>query len=111
MPVYPRDRIRKKTKTKNIKQVPAHPRDKFKKATNKLKHARNRMKNVEGKIGRQNVSKLMREEFSFRPKKILNKTLIFDTTKIYEEMIMDKIIEALNDKTNDEFYIEHPPWF
>ena len=21
---------------------------------------------------------------------------------------MDKIIEALNDKTNDEFYIEHP---
>ena len=111
MPVYPRDRVRKKTKTKNIKQVPAHPRDKFKKATNKLKHARNRMKNVEGKIGRQNVSKLMREEFSFRPKKILNKTLIFDTTKIYEEMIMDKIIEALNDKTNDEFYIEHPPWF
>ena len=22
---------------------------------------------------------------------------------------MDKIIEALNDKTKDEFYIEHPP--
>ena len=70
------------------------------------------MKNVEGKIGRQNVSKLMRGEFSFSPKKKkLNKTLIFDTTKINEEIIMDKIIEALNDKTNDEFYIEHPPWF
>ena len=96
---------------KNIKQVPAHPRDKFKKATNKLKHPRNRMKNAEGKIGRQNVSKLMRREFSFSPKKILNKTLTFDTTKINEEIIMDKIIEALSDKTNDEFYIEHPPWF
>ena len=22
---------------------------------------------------------------------------------------MDKTIEALNDKTNDEFYIKHPP--
>ena len=22
---------------------------------------------------------------------------------------MDKIFEALNDKANDEFYIEHPP--
>ena len=51
----------------------------------------------------------MRGEFNFSPKKILNKTLIFDTTKIDEEIIMDKIIEALNDKTNDEFYIEHPP--
>ena len=41
-------------------------------------------------------------------KKILNKTLIFDTTKVNKEIIMDKIIEALGDKTNDEFYFEHP---
>ena len=34
---------------------------------------------------------------------------MFDTSKINEEIIMGKIIEALNDKTNDEFYIEHPP--
>ena len=67
------------------------------------------MKNIEGKIRRQNVSKLMREEFNFSPKKILNKTLIFDSTKMDEEIIMDKIIEALNYMTNDEFYIEHPP--
>ena len=67
------------------------------------------MKNIEGKIRRQNVSKLMREEFNFSPKKILNKTLIFDSTKMDEEIIMDKIIEALNYKTNDKFYIEHPP--
>ena len=50
----------------------------------------------------------MRVEFDLNPKKILNKTLIFDTTKINEEIIMDKITEALNDKANDKFYIEHP---
>ena len=33
---------------------------------------------------------------------------MFGTTKLNEEIITDKIIEALNDKTNDEFYIEHP---
>ena len=107
VPVHPRDRL--KRKTKDIKQVSPHPRDKLKNVTNKLKHPRNRMKNRKGQIGRQNVSKLMRWEFNFSPKKILSKTLIFDTTKINEEIIMDKIIEALNDKTNDEFYIEHPP--
>ena len=41
-------------------------------------------------------------------KKRLNKTLITDTKKIDEEIIMDMIIDALNDKTNDEFYVEHP---
>ena len=66
------------------------------------------MKNIESKIGRKNVSRLMRGEFNFSPKKILNKTLIFDTTKINEEIIKDKIMEALSDKTNNEFYIEHP---
>ena len=49
----------------------------------------------------------MRGEFSFNPQKILNKTLLFDTKKIDEEIIMDRIIEALP-PTNDEFYIEHP---
>ena len=67
------------------------------------------MKNIESKIGRQNVSRLMRGEFNFSPKKILNKTLIFDTTKINEEIKVGKIIEAVNDKTNNEFYIEHSP--
>ena len=41
-------------------------------------------------------------------KKVLNKTLIFDTTKVSKDIIMDNIIEALGDKTNDEFYFEHP---
>ena len=67
VPVHPRDRL--KRKTKNMKQVPAQPRDKLLKATNKLNHPRKRMKNIEGKIGRQNVSKLMRGKFNFSPKK------------------------------------------
>ena len=33
---------------------------------------------------------------------------MFDTNKIDEEIIMDMMIDALNDKTNDEFYIDHP---
>ena len=65
------------------------------------------MKNKGGQIARDNNSKLMRGEFDFNPKKILNKTLLFDTKKIDKEIIMDRIIEALP-PTNDEFYIEHP---
>ena len=38
---------------------------------------------------------------------ILNKTLIFDTSKIDEEIIIDRIIEGINNKYNDEFYIKH----
>ena len=39
-------------------------------------------------------------------KKKLNKTLLFNTKKIVEEIIVDRIIEALL-PTNDKFYIEH----
>ena len=46
-------------------------------------------------------------EFNFIPKNILNKTMIFDTSKIEQEIIMNRIIDAINDKTNDKFYIEH----
>ena len=64
------------------------------------------MKNKEEQIAR-NVSKLMWGEFLFNLKKMLNKTLLFDTKKIDEEIIIDRIIEALQ-PINDEFYIEHP---
>ena len=48
----------------------------------------------------------MNGKFSFDPKKMLNRTLLFDTKKIGEEIIMDRIIQALP-ADNDEFYIEH----
>ena len=65
------------------------------------------MKNKELQIARNNVSVLMNSKFSFDPKKKqLNKTLLFDTKKIDENIITDRIIEALP-PPNDEFYIEH----
>ena len=47
----------------------------------------------------------MNGKFSFDPKKILNKTLLFDTIKIDKGIIMDMIIRALA-ANNDDFYIE-----
>ena len=86
VPVHPTDRLKRKRKGELvnynrlnkkskgdvvfIKQVPVHPRDRLKKkADNKLKHPKNRMKNKEGQIGRDNFSKLMRDEFDFSTKK------------------------------------------
>ena len=42
---------------------------------------------------------------------MLNKRLIFDTTIVDKETIMDKIIEGLNDTylDNDKYWIEHEP--
>ena len=48
-------------------------------------------------------------EFNFDPKRILNKTLIFDTSIIVEEIIIDRIIDAINDPLSDKFWIEHKP--
>ena len=64
------------------------------------------MKNREQEIARENVSDLMNGKFSLDPKKISNKTLLFDTTKIDKEILVDMIIRALL-ADNDYFYIEH----
>ena len=47
--------------------------------------------------------------FNFDPKTILNKRLIFYTTIINEEIIKDKVIEAINDPYNEKYWIEHRP--
>ena len=90
-----------------MKQVPLHPMERLKKIPKKLVHPRDKMKNKAAQIARDNVSALMNEKLVFDPKKILNKTLLFDTSKIDEELIMDKIIQALP-PDSDESYIEHP---
>ena len=64
------------------------------------------MKNREQEIARENISDLMNGKFSLDPKKISNKTLLFDTTKIDKEILVDMIIRALL-ADNDDFYIEH----
>ena len=48
----------------------------------------------------------MEEKFNFSPEKILNKTILFDVSKINEEKIIDKIIENLP-ADNDKLYIAH----
>ena len=66
------------------------------------------MKNKELQIARDNVSALMAGKFSFSPEILLNKTILFDVSRVDEEKIMDKIIENLP-FTNDDFYIIHEP--
>ena len=61
------------------------------------------MKNINDQIrvGNVNTENLMLGELNFDPKQILNKTLLFDTTIIDEEIIVDRIIDALNSPYND----------
>ena len=65
--------------------------------------------NKQIEIGADNTNKFMLGEFNFSSKNILNKTLIFDTSKIDQEIVMDRITDAINDKNNDEFYNKHQP--
>ena len=100
-------------KVKVIKQVLVHPKNRMKKDAaiileQQKSHLKNRMSATEARVARNNVSRLMCGEFDFSLKIILNKTMLFDTSKINEEVIMDKIIEAINDPLNDEYYIDHP---
>ena len=66
------------------------------------------MKNRELQVARDNVLALMQGKFSFSAEKILNKTILFDDSKVNGKQIMDKIIENLP-TDNDEFYIAHEP--
>ena len=104
VPVHPSIRFKKLNdllyKVEFIKQAPVHPRNRLKKLSKKteatllilhlrnrlpndklLKHPRNKFAAKEAQIARNNVSGLMRGEFNFSFKNILNKTLIFDTSK------------------------------
>ena len=69
------------------------------------------MKNINNQIKptNENTKNLMLRQFNFDPKKILNKTLIFDTVMIDEEIIIDRITDAINDPFNDKYWIEHKP--
>ena len=51
------------------------------------------------KLGLKNESteNLLLGEFNFDPKEILNKKVIFDTTITDEEIITDRLIDAIND--------------
>ena len=51
---------------------------------------------------------LLQGKFNFSPQKILNKTILFDTSYINEKKLMNKISEALS-VNNDEIYVLHEP--
>ena len=112
-PLHPKDRLaraikqqKEKEEVKFIKQVPLHPRQRLKRAAKTFQHPRDKMKNREQEIARENISDLMNGKFSLDSKKISNKTLLFDTTKTDKEILVDMIIRALL-ADNDDFYIEH----
>ena len=109
-PMHPRDRLARATKNDDdvlfVKQVPTHLRDRQKRKSKKLTHQKNRMKNKELQIARDNVLALMAGKFSFSPEKLLNKTILLNVSRVNKEKIMDKVIENLP-STNDDFYIIH----
>ena len=53
----------------------------------------------------KNSINLLLGKFDFDPRKSLNKTLIFDTSVLDE----DRIIDAINDPFIDKYWIEHKP--
>ena len=59
-------------------------------------------------IPAENVDSLFQGKFNFKPEKILNKALIFNTSHIDEKKTMNKLIQSLPGD-NDELYIEHEP--
>ena len=69
------------------------------------------MKNINDQIraANENTENLLLGEFNFDPKDILNKKLIFDATIIGEEIIIDRIIDAINDPFKDKYWPEHKP--
>ena len=77
----------------------------------KVKRNIDKMKNINDQIraANENTKNLMLGKINFDPKEILNKKFIFDTTIIDEEIIIDRIIGAINDSFNDRHRIEHIP--
>ena len=96
---HPKNRMKRlidlNDKVKVIKQVLVHPKNRMKKGAaiileQQKSHLRNRMSATEARVARNNVSRLMCGEFDFSLKNILNKTILFDTSKINKEVIQNR---------------------
>ena len=87
VPVHPRDRLARATKedVEFLKQITLHPRNRLRRKTKILKHPKDRMKEKELKVARDNVSALIQGKFVLDPERFLNKTVFFDTSKVDEE--------------------------
>ena len=94
MPLHPCERLKRLEKI-NKKVDLVNEIAKPKKNTDRMK--------------KTNTKILMIGDFNFDPKKTLNKTLLFYTSTVYEEVIIDKIIDGINDSFNDKYWIEQEP--
>ena len=56
------------------------------------------------KIARDNVSALMQGKFVSNPERFLNKTVLFDTSKVDKEKIIERILENIPGD-NDDIYL------
>ena len=57
-------------------------------------------------IAAKNVETLLKGKFNFSTQKILNKTILFDTSHVNEEKLWRKILEALP-ADHDELHVLH----
>ena len=110
MPLHPR---KWKKRLKNLDQkvniVSEIASVKPKPITAKRKIDKMKFINEQTKVANENTGNLILGNFNFDPKVILNKRLIFDTTTMDEEIIIDRIIDAIDNPYNDEYWIEHKP--
>ena len=106
-------RIHPKTTTDGTtfrKQVFVHSQDKLKRKTIKLKliHLHNKMKRKALQVAVENAETFLKGKFKFSPKKILNNTILFETSCIDEEELIDKTLEALP-AGNNELHVLYEP--
>ena len=111
-----------------IKQVPLHPREQKKRLEKldqkvhiineiasaepkpiKVKRKIDKMTftNKEIKAAHENTENLILGNFNFDLKLMLNKRLKFNTTIIDKEITIDRIIDAITNPYNDQYWIEH----
>ena len=62
--------------------------------------------NEQIKTANENTENLMVGNFNFDPNLILNKRLTFDMTILDEEIIIDRIIDAIKKPYNHKYWIE-----
>ena len=61
------------------------------------------------KLQKKNTQNLILGEFNFDPKQLLNKRLIFDTSIIEKDIIIDRIINAIANSYDNKYWMEHKP--
>ena len=91
VPMHPKGRLARETERNRnndnvvfVKQVTMYPRDRRNRKLKRLTYLRNRMKFKELQILANNISTLMTGNFSFSLEKLLNKSILFDVSRIDE---------------------------